>query len=63
MAAAYSFLIHRDVLAPAGSFYAHEPWQRLGLGDSAALRIGLAPYSDARDATRLVDGLRAFVLG
>lgn len=62
MARAYSFLIHQNVLAPAGSFYAHEPWQRLGLADSAALRIGIACYTDARDATRLVDGLRSFVL-
>jgi len=54
---------HRvTVLAPAGSFYAYEPWLRLGLADSAALRVGLAPYSDAGDATRLVDALRAFVL-
>lgn len=63
MAAAYPFLIRRGVLAPAGSFYAYEPWLRLGLADNSALRIGLAPYSDAGDAARLVDGLRAFVLG
>ncbi|MDQ7994005.1 MAG: cysteine desulfurase-like protein, partial [Propionicimonas sp.] len=63
MAEAYGFLVHRSVLAPAGTFYAHEPWQRLALDDTAGLRIGLAPYTDARDATRLVDGLRAFVLG
>jgi len=63
MAEAYSFLVHRNVLAPAGSFYAHEAWRRLGLSDPAGLRIGLAPYTDARDATRLVDGLRSFVLG
>ena len=61
MAAAYSFLVHLGVLCPAGSFYAHEPWQRLGLTDTAGLRIGLAPYTNSDDATRLVDGLRAFV--
>ena len=61
MAAAYSFLVHLGVLCPAGSFYAHEPWQRLALSDTAGLRIGLAPYTNSDDATRLVDGLRAFV--
>ncbi len=61
MAAAYSYLIHQNVLAPAGSFYAFEPWQRLGLADPDALRIGLAPYTDAGEAARLVDGLRTFL--
>ena len=61
MAQAYSFLIRQNVLAPAGSFYAHEPAQRLDLPDGGGLRIGLAPYTDAAEVARLVDGLRAFV--
>lgn len=56
---AYRFLASRDVLAPAGSFYAYEPFRRLGLTD--ALRVGLAPYTDADDVARLLDGLRAFL--
>ncbi len=45
------------VNAPAGSFYAIEPSRRLGLGDAGGLRIGLAPYSDAEDADRLLRSL------
>jgi cysteine desulfurase family protein (TIGR01976 family) len=58
---AYAFLARRGVLAPAGSFYAHEPFQRLALPDTHALRVGLAPYTDPKDAERLVDGLRGFL--
>lgn len=58
---AYAFLARRNVLAPAGSFYAYEPFRRLALADANALRIGLAPYTDARDAQRLIEGLRGFL--
>ncbi|HET8560394.1 MAG TPA: cysteine desulfurase-like protein [Marmoricola sp.] len=61
MADAYRFLGERGVNAPAGSFYAIEASRRLGLGDSGALRIGLAPYNDRDDVDRLLDALRAFV--
>ncbi len=47
--------------APAGSFYALECSRWLGLGDTGGLRIGLAPYSDAADVDRLMEGLRAFL--
>lgn len=58
---AYRFLAARGVNAPAGSFYALECSRWLGLGDTGGLRIGLAPYSDAADVDRLVEGLRAFL--
>jgi cysteine desulfurase family protein (TIGR01976 family) len=58
---ASTFLAGRDVLAPAGWFYAHQASIRLGLDDSHALRVGLAPYTSAEDVERLLDGLRAFV--
>ncbi|MFJ8582245.1 cysteine desulfurase-like protein [Micromonospora sp. NPDC093277] len=58
---AYQFLLDRDVLAPAGSFYAYEPFRRLGLDDEHALRLGLAPYSDDTDIARVLDGLAAFL--
>lgn len=61
--AAYEFLAGRGVNAPASSFYALEASRRLGLGDTGALRIGLAPYVDHRDVDRLLDGLRDFVAG
>jgi cysteine desulfurase family protein (TIGR01976 family) len=59
--AAYEFLAGRGVNAPASSFYALEASRRLGLGDTGALRVGLAPYIDDDDADRLLDGLRAFL--
>jgi cysteine desulfurase family protein (TIGR01976 family) len=47
------------VLAPSGNFYALEASRRLGLGDAGGLRMGLAPYTDASDVERLLDGLAA----
>ncbi len=58
---AYEFLAGRDVLAPAGSFYAAEPFRRLALADDHALRLGVAPYSHDDDVDRLLDGLQAFL--
>jgi cysteine desulfurase family protein (TIGR01976 family) len=60
-AAAYAFLAERGVHAPAAAFYALEPSRRLGLGDTGALRIGLAPYVDDSDVDRLLDGLAEFL--
>ena len=56
---AAAFLAERDINAPAGTFYAHEPAALLGLPDGG-LRVGLAPYTDDADVRRLLDGLRAF---
>jgi cysteine desulfurase family protein (TIGR01976 family) len=61
--AAYAFLADRGINAPASAFYAIEASRRLGLGDTGALRIGLAPYVDDDDVDRLLDGLRAFTSG
>ncbi|WP_306233414.1 cysteine desulfurase-like protein [Agrococcus beijingensis] len=47
--------------APAGTFYAHEPFQALGLDVEHGLRVGLAPYSDDADVDRLLAALSAFV--
>ncbi|MGV8908409.1 MAG: cysteine desulfurase-like protein [Propionicimonas sp.] len=58
---AYEFLAAQQVLAPAGSFYAHEPFTRLALPDPHGLRLGLAPYSDDDDVDRALAGLRAFL--
>ena len=58
---AYQFLSARGIQAPAGSFYAHEPFTRLALADTHGLRVGLAPYTDDADVQRLLDGLRAFL--
>jgi len=61
--AAYAFLAERGVNAPAGSFYALEASRRLGLGDTGALRVGLAPYVDDTDVERLLAALGAFTRG
>lgn len=62
---AYTYLAERDVLAPAGSFYAIEPWNRLreelGVDDEGGLRLGLAPYVDDRDVDRALAGLAGWL--
>jgi cysteine desulfurase family protein (TIGR01976 family) len=58
---AYRFLADRNILAPAGSFYAYEAFRRLDLEDSAALRIGVAPYNNDDDVDRLLAALGEFV--
>ena len=50
-------LATRGISVPCGTFYALEASRRLGLGDSGALRIGLAPYSDDTDVDRLLEAL------
>ena len=51
------------VNAPAGHFYAVEASRRLGLGETGAVRAGLAPYTDSGEVDRLVaavvDGVAA----
>jgi cysteine desulfurase family protein (TIGR01976 family) len=50
-------LAGRDINAPAGAFYALQASRHLGLDDAGGLRIGIAPYTDEDDITRLLDGL------
>ncbi len=59
--AAYAHLAERGVHAPAGSFYALEASRRLGLGDTGALRVGLAPYVVEDDVERLLSALGEFL--
>ncbi len=44
--------------APAGSFYAIEAAEWLGLGAPGAVRVGLAPYSSTEDVDRLLDAVQ-----
>ncbi len=53
----YRGLAERGVNAPAGSFYALEAAEWLGLGAAGAVRAGLAPYTSADDVDRLVRGV------
>lgn len=54
---AYEHLAKRDVLVPAGTFYAHETFRALDLPVDSGLRIGLAAYNDDSDVDRLLEGL------
>ena len=56
-------LAERDVLAPAGTFYAHEPFRALGLPGEVGMRVGVAPYTDDTDVDRLLTGLTDAVTG
>ncbi len=58
---AYEYLATRDVLAPAGQFYAYETYRRLDVDDEGGLRLGLAPYSTIADVDRAVAGLAEFI--
>lgn len=53
----YELLAARGVNAPASSFYALEASRWLGLGDTGAVRAGLAPYTNADDVERLLAGV------
>jgi len=51
------------VNAPAGSFYAIEAAERLGVGVAGGVRVGLAPYTDNADVDRLLTGVAAAAAG
>ena len=57
--AVFEQLAERGVNAPAGSFYALEASEHLGLGSHGAVRAGLAPYTSADDVERLLEGVAA----
>jgi len=58
-AAVSDALAAAGVNAPAGSFYALEASRWLGLGDTGAVRAGIAPYTDDADIDRLVAAVAA----
>ena len=53
----YLRLAAKGVNAPASNFYALEISRAMGLGDSGAVRAGLAPYSTMEDIARLVEAI------
>jgi cysteine desulfurase family protein (TIGR01976 family) len=53
-AQAYRDLAAANINAPAGTFYAIEAARWSGLGDTGALRAGIAPYTDTDDIDRLL---------
>ncbi len=58
---AYRSFADRGILAPAGTFYALEPFRALGLDVDGGLRIGLAAYNDDAEIDRLLEALVDFV--
>jgi cysteine desulfurase family protein (TIGR01976 family) len=59
----YRELGERGVNAPAGHFYALECARWFGLGDTGAVRAGIAPYSTESDVDRLLTGVDALARG
>ncbi len=59
--AVYEHLAAAGVNAPASSFYAIEASRWLGLGDTGAVRAGLAPYTNPDDVDRLLTGIRSLL--
>ena len=53
----YQHLARLDVNAPASSFYALEASRWIGLGDTGAVRAGIAPYTNDDDVDRLLAGV------
>ncbi|MFF0147839.1 cysteine desulfurase family protein (TIGR01976 family) [Amycolatopsis sulphurea] len=52
--AVYEHLATRGINAPAATFYAIECSRHLGLGDTGAVRAGIAPYTTAAEVDRLL---------
>ncbi|TDT33490.1 cysteine desulfurase-like protein [Naumannella halotolerans] len=57
----YRSLQQRDILAPAGDFYAYETFRALNTGKPAGIRVGLAPYNDDAEVDRLLTALHELV--
>ncbi len=55
--AVYRHLASRGVNAPAGSFYALECSRHLGLGETGAVRAGIAPYTTEAEVDLLLAAL------
>jgi cysteine desulfurase family protein (TIGR01976 family) len=55
--AVYEHLATHGVNAPAGTFYAIETARHLGLGDTGAVRAGIAPYTTEGEVDRLLAGV------
>jgi len=57
----YKFIASLKVNLPAHNFYALEVSKALGLGETGAIRAGLAPYSTKDDVDRLISGIKQFL--
>ncbi|MFZ9910367.1 MAG: cysteine desulfurase-like protein [Candidatus Nanopelagicaceae bacterium] len=57
----HQFMATLKVNVPGHNFYALEVSRALSLGDTGAIRAGLAPYSNKDDVDRLIKGLEEFL--
>ncbi len=55
----HAALGEQGISISSGHCYAWEPCHRLGLGETGAIRVGLAPYTDDDDVDRLLGALAA----
>lgn len=53
----------RDICAWSGNYYAVNVMERLGLGDTGAVRLGIVHYLNENDVYRVVEGLREVSVG
>ncbi len=53
----------KNICAWSGNYYAVNVMERLGLGDTGAVRLGIVHYLDENDVDRVVEGLREVAVG
>ena len=53
----------KNICAWSGNYYAVNVMERLGLGETGAVRLGVVHYLDENDVDRAVEGLREVVVG
>jgi selenocysteine lyase/cysteine desulfurase len=56
-------LARKNICAWSGNYYAVNVMERLGFGDTGAVRLRIAHYLDENDVDRVVEGLREVVEG
>jgi selenocysteine lyase/cysteine desulfurase len=53
----------KNICAWSGNYYAVNVMERLGLGETGAVRLGIVHYLDENDVDRVVEGLREVAVG
>jgi selenocysteine lyase/cysteine desulfurase len=53
----------KNICAWSGNYYAVNVMERLRLGDTGAVRLGIVHYLDENDVDRVVEGLREVAVG
>jgi selenocysteine lyase/cysteine desulfurase len=53
----------KNICAWSGNYYAVNVMDRLGLGATGAVRLGIVHYLDVNDVDRVVEGLREVAVG